>query len=313
MAEWRGVSPAMVRFRTLETMALCRIVVTVTLVATALAGCGGGDDATDPKPVARQSASDRADRICSEYRALVTNLHFKGGGKLAVKEIRALVKGTRNAYDEIGVAELGEGGAQFRDTLDRLVPIYARAAAAKSSGDKGGYERAVDRARGLDRDLDRLAGRAGMDECTLGEAESGETRVSEPGFPSMVVPSDAAEASPSKGSESRAYPLSDREALLLSRGPDTRPGIAALDYAEFFYRRSSREASVAKSRGTVGKPPVKMRRFAYAGKKLRGTTYVFSGQGNLWVLLCATRNKKPSGDLKQACSRAARTTGFLMF
>jgi len=288
---------------------------TVLCLGAAFAGCGGGESGADrePEPVGRQTASKRADQLCRQYRARVTEVHYKGSNAQVGKELRALADGAREAFEQTRIEELGEGGREYLETLDALVPIYAQAAAAKRSGDSGGYKRALEQTGPLDRRLDGLTERVGLRQCALGKPRGDEARASRPGFPSMVVPRGSEDAEPAANDASIAYPLSGKEALLVSRGPKTRLGRTSLAYAAYFFRRSTPAAAKAKPRGKVGREPVPMRRFEYREKRLRGMTYVFSGQGNLWVLLCATRGKDPSAALMRACTRAASTTGFLMF
>lgn len=285
----------------------------------ALGACGGDAEETPKRagdtPEAAQGGnrapSRTAERLCSSYRRAVTNVRFNGSSSDQAEDFRAAASVARAARKGTSQGELGSAGRDYLKRLDTLVSAYAAAAAAAAKKDRGAFERALDAAEPADESLDILANKAGLERCSLDEPRTSESRVSQSGFPSLIVPKgERFPPSPDR----QVYPLNPDESIVLERGPQITTGTFSPVRAGRALDNPRSGFNGLEATGAVGDDQVPMRGFSYKNADDRGSVAAFSGQGHMWLLVCASRRPQgPSARLKRACARAAETAGFLMF
>lgn len=304
-----------------------RPLVALALVAAAagVVACGGEGDDGDKSgngringPVTSQSrpqpaAETRAEGLCRRYREAVTDVRLSASDSDQAADFRSAAKAARAARSGTRPQDLSPPGRPYLQSLALVARAYEQAAAAKERGDEPAFNRALDVAEPTDERLDTFADVGGLKRCSLDEPKRPEKRVSQSGFPALIVP-DGPLVPPQDNKV--VYPLDSDEVIVAQRGPKTATGRVALDVAARRFEPAAKGPLNLREVGDVGDHQAPMRRYRYAvaGGSTRGLMHVFSGQGRLWLLYCSSKRPGgPSPRLLRACDRAVKSAGFLMF
>ncbi len=298
--------------------------VLLTGLVLALGGCGeDGEESPEGAPERKENrdggrgrggpSSSTAERLCSKYRQAVTNVRFSGSSSEQAEDFRAAARAASAARKGASPGELGAGGRAYLGKLDTIIPAYEKAAAAAAKMDRAAFDRALDVAEPADEALDTFAERAGLERCSLNEPLAGESRVSQSGFPALIVPKGR-RVPPSPDQRTQVYPLGPDESIVLERGPQIPTGTVSPARAAQAFNNPRSGFRRLEPTGALGDDQVPMRGYRYKNKGDSGILAAFSGQGHIWGLVCASRRQGgPSPKLNGACGRAAETAGFLMF
>ncbi len=283
----------------------------------ALAGCGqAGGGEGEPLPLDYpERASAAAERLCSTYRQAVAKFRYSGSRKQQAADLRAAARAAEKALDETGEEDLLQEGPAYLEALDAIIPAYERAATAATTTKRRSpayfIELAVLKSR--DERLDTNAERAGLERCSLDEPRSGEQRVSQAGFPTVIVPTGGGDVAPTKDQSSLLYPVSGKESIVLERGERIPTGTVSTARAARMFGRSHGRFRTLEATRALGDEQLPMRGYRYVRDRERGTLTVFSGQGHVWLIVCSSsRPQGPSRTLRRACRRAVATAGFMM-